>query len=198
MSQLSFLDKSTTKKGTYAQDILRPIIEDRNLHPYWPDDNSGAHPFDFMGLDKGWRRIVAGDSKAKAARTHYPDTGIDKRHYEKYKRLAVRHRLLFWLLFVDEYKKEVYGNFLHILDKPRKIYWNGQRIMYPAEMYNIIYFPLEYMKHVADLTDEQAATLKAMSTRNETYEYPSEIIYARLGVALAPDSHLPKQQSLFT
>lgn len=67
---------------------------------------------------------------------------------------------------------------------------------YPLPDRGIIYFPLEYMRLVAQISDAQAGELELVSTRNPEYPYPPAEVYARLGVALQENSWLPKQREL--
>lgn len=129
----------------------------------------GRHPFDRLVASRDKRKIFIADCKAKARRNWYPDTGIDRRHYQEYKEIAERYQMDVFLFFVDESEGRIYGNFLSELEKPAAITVRNTIHKYPKEEGRIIYFPLAHMKEIASITEEQAQELQRLSTRS--YEY---------------------------
>lgn len=170
-ANIEFLSKRTTKKGAIAEELVRQILLADNIIPYAPPPVAGAHPVDFMMLDKtSVTRVFFADVKCKAARTNYPDTGIDLRHYNKYRFLSRREKKDVYLFFVDDGDREVYGGtvygeFLSILDQDRWIEHNHRMIQYPRQESGrtgtIVYFPLVAMKPIAVLKPEDVAKLRA-------------------------------------
>lgn len=162
-------DKQTVKKGNFAEEIIDKFLIYIGIIPYIPNFN-GPHPFDRLcaTIDKESMYIL--DIKAKARRTHYPDTGINYKHYMQYNYLQEKYKVPIVLVFVDEYIGKIYGNTLSNLIKPVII---GNK-KYPLEEpttygTKIIYFPLKNMKIIGELTKEQVEELKQLSTRRYNY-----------------------------
>jgi hypothetical protein len=123
-----------------------------------------------IAVHKDKLKIFAVDSKAKARRTYYPDTGIDLRHYGQYSAIQKHNNLDVYLFFVDEHEKRIYGNYLTILDKKREVQHLGKWEEYPKITRSIIYFPLVAMIDIAVIPDESVEALKSLSRRNYTYD----------------------------
>jgi hypothetical protein len=161
-------DRREVKKGDYAEELVCRHFQARGHVPYRPHADR-AHKVDLLFLTQDCN-IFAVDVKAKAARTYYPDTGIDISSYRTYEDLVAKRNISVFLSFVDEHKKEAYGNDLLALTQPQKIAHNGKVLEYPLRHRGIIYFPLVAMVHMFDLTDKDCAALIAESHRS--YEYP--------------------------
>lgn len=164
---------------------------------YTPAQEDGAHPGDAVLIGWAKQRIVVVDAKAKPARGFYPDTGISFRSYLAYIGLGRRHRALVFLCFIDEDAGLTYGNMLHILDKPRRIFWNGASLQYPINHGGgtgmVRYFPLDYMLIGAKLEPKEIEELRSLSTRGE---WPTNHrAYGRLGSGLGT-GFLPAQAEL--
>lgn len=167
MNRINFNDRTTTKKGKLGEVIVRKYLESKGWIIYEPKTEDKPHAFDKLAI-KDKKHIVIAEVKTKARRTHYADTGIDIRHYDEYKLISEKHNIPVFLFFVDEYKKEVYGNKLSELEI--ECVSGGHN--YPLKQYDIIYFPLDKMITIAELDEEKSVELKKLSTRN--YEYPKE------------------------
>ena len=156
----SWENKTTVKKGNYAEDIVTKYLEDKNFIVYEPVTN-GAHGFDKLAV-RNKQQFVIAECKAKAKRKYYNDTGIDIRHYKEYKLAQEKHNIPVFIFFIDEYLGEIYGNFLSELEKPFE--------NYPLEHKGIIYFPLNLMRrNISNLTPKEIEFLKSHSTRNYNY-----------------------------
>jgi len=166
---MNWEDKQTVKKGTFAEEIIDKYLISKNIIPYIPNFD-GAHPFDRLCAKTDKKSIYILDIKAKASRNYYPDTGIDYKHYKEYKYLEEKYKVPIVLIFVDEYKAEIYGNILEHLTKPtiinNKNYPSIEKTINGVE---IIYFPLINMKTINKLTNKQVEKLKQLSTRNFEY-----------------------------
>lgn len=192
---------STTKKGSIGERILERII--RVFFPganiYFPCKENGAHQCDAIVIARKSLRIVLVDAKAKPAMSFYPESGIDESHYKLYMDIGRRHRALVFLCFIDEANGMAYGNFLQILKRKRKVFWNGKNLSYPRDCLGstglMRMFPIEFMRQLAELTHEEIEELKKTSTRNKEYK-PNPKVYARLGNALVENSFHPKQKVL--
>jgi len=202
MSQQNFSAGNPTQKGRVGEKVLLRII--REIFPganiYLPAEENGAHQCDAIVISWNSLRIVLVDSKAKPAMSFYPDTGIDKHQFDNYTTIGRRHRALVFLCFIDEFYPKAYGNFLQILKRKRKIWWNDKMIKYPRSAFgstgHTINFPLDYMKVLVDILPEEIAELKSHSTRNKDYG-PNEKAYSRLSCALKENSFHPKQGRIF-
>lgn len=161
---MNWQDKTTVRKGNVGEDALDRWLRENNYIPYTPP-TEGAHPFDRLCATSDKKTIFVADAKAKPARKYYPDTGIDIRHYQEYLHLSEKYRLSVLLVFVDQNQKRMYGNFLRVLDKPR-----GTIVRYPLEDGGIRYWPLEAMRHIGTLTDEEVEALKKYSTNKPAYD----------------------------
>jgi hypothetical protein len=73
----------------------------------------------------------------------------------------------FWIIFVDEMQKTIYGNTLDNLEKPVKTKTRS----YPSTINNgnIRIWSLLSMKHIADLSEDQCNNLKLLNQRNSAY-----------------------------
>jgi hypothetical protein len=165
-----FISLATTRKGVYAEDLLVKIMRDDGCNIYRPSEKDRAHPIDMFVMSGQTMRMFACDVKAKPRRIKYPDTGIDTRHWAKYCHINTYQHTPVYLFFVDEDYGKIYGNWLDILNKAVEIMHNGQCIEYPKLEGNIIYFPLQSMQEIADLTKEDIESLKSLSTRSYQYQ----------------------------
>jgi hypothetical protein len=162
-------NRAQVRKGSLGEALVDAYLMTRGLVPYAPVVD-GAHPFDRICSLRDKSRLFIAEVKTKARRNKYPDTGINQRHYDEYSHIQERHQVDVWIFFVDELLGKIYGNSLSALSMPRSIPHDGRFIDYPLKDRGIIYFPLEAMKDVAPLTEENVARLKDLSSRNYEYE----------------------------
>ena len=151
-------EKIETKIGNIGEQIIRNFFE-RNGYICYQPVTDGAHLLDFFFFKKN-KGIIAADVKTKPSRNKYPDTGFNLKHYEAYNKFISEHNMMMFIFFVDPRKKEIYGNFLHELDKQRIS--NG--MLYPLDEKTkfgtwIRYYPLEAMIHIADLSNYEVSAL---------------------------------------
>ncbi len=170
---MSWDNKLTVIKGDIGEALVNSWLEDKGFVVYKPITNC-AHAFDRLAI-KNKNFVVIAEVKTKAHRNYFPDTGIDLRHYQSYKYVSKKHNMPVWLFFVDEMKKEIYGNKLDVLDTPLEVQHKAKCIQYPLidKANKIIYFPLQAMVTIAALADADVASLKNSSTRK--YEYLPEV-----------------------
>lgn len=165
---MPWADKTTVKKGDIGESIVDAYLKSRGLIPYAPV-TPGAHPFDRLCATADKRRIFIAETKAKARRTYYPDTGINERNFNDYMRIIAAHGIAVWLMFVDEHEGRIYGGSLERLSRERVVTHKDKTLVYPIRSGGVIYFPLESMTHISDIPKNEAVKLKALSQRN--YEY---------------------------
>ena len=161
-------DKPSVKKGNVGEAIVDRYLVSNGFIPYRPIADK-AHPFDRLCASPDKRTIFVVDAKAKPARKYYPDTGINVRHYNDYLAISQRYRLHVFLAFVDEDSESIYGQFLHVLDRPRTVSHKGKMLTYPMVKYRVRFWPLCSMRKIADLGKEDVATLRSLSQRNPAY-----------------------------
>jgi len=166
-------NKPQVKKGNAGEAILDEYLIERGIVPYAPVANR-AHPFDRLCAKSDKSKIFIVEVKTKAARTWYPDTGINISHLNDYLNIQNSHTINVFVAFVDELKGEIYGNYLNILMEPKTVEHisrNGllKTIKYPLRNPPIIYFPLISMRPLATISEDNCAILMELSTR--TYEY---------------------------
>lgn len=170
---MNWNDRTTTKAGNWGERVARRLLEAAGYVVYSPDQFGGAHPVDFVAIHKDRLGVLVADAKAKPMRKNYPDTGIDMRHWEKYRQLGRLHNLRVYLMFVDWEMGKAYRQFLEELELRRKVNHNGREIWYPktenGQSGEIRYFPIVAMKEVSSLTAEEQEELRRLSQRDEKY-----------------------------
>ncbi len=158
------------KKGAVGEDIVKRLFERKGWVVYSPE-TEGAHQFDILAI-KDKASAIAVDVKTKASMKFYPATGINQRHFEEYLRFSEKHLMPFWLVFVDEGLKKIYGNTLSELEKPRQV--EGR--VYPLVItcnggVKVRLWPLDAMEDIAALDDCAATALTSLSQRSYEYEF---------------------------
>jgi hypothetical protein len=144
-------------KGMLGEEFVDPHIVAMGFIPYRAAID-GPHPFDRILAHRESKRLAIFDVKTKPRRNNYQDTGIDLRHYREYRSFSDKYDIPVFIAFADEVLAEIYGGWLHDLEK----FFQGERFEYPAHHRGIIYFPLCHMRHIARLTGRQVAQLKAL------------------------------------
>lgn len=162
----NFKDKLTVKKGDLGEAIVLKRLEEEGYIVY-KTDSDGAHPFDFLAFKQGDTVPTIIEIKSKKSRSYLPDTGFDIHQYEKYVKIRNEHKIKVLLLFIDEVKEEIYGNYLHLMEDEKTI--NGK--VYPLRgtgKYdkNVMYFPLENMITLTYLTKDQVKQLTDLTNSN--------------------------------
>ena len=164
---MNWEDKEQVKKGNIGENIVDQYFEGRGYIIYKPVTNA-AHLIDRLYV-KDKKKLIFADTKTKAARNLYPDTGFDYKHYEEY--LVLQDMgLEVWIFFVDEVEAAIYGNTLEKLREPHTIHHNGKTIEYPLRWKEIIYFYRKNMIDVASISVEEVSEIKSHNTRNYDYE----------------------------
>ena len=167
---MKFMDLPRAKKGALGESIVDVLIRSHgNWIPYKPTADC-AHPFDRLVAGGDKSTIFITDVKAKPRRKYYPDTGINVSAYNTYQAISQKHRLKVFLFFVDENEGQIYGEFIHILDRPAIICHGGKTLRYPLVQNGIRYWPRASMRSFGALTKEQIEDLKNLSTQNSAYE----------------------------
>lgn len=155
-------------KGDFAESIVDKFLEEKGYIVYNPK-TSGSHAFDRIAI-KDKNQMIIAESKAKARRTYYYDTGINLKHFKEYNNISQKHNIPVFLFFADEFQEKIYGNFLERLQQEFIYTYRNRRKKYPSIENGIIYFCLESMMDICNLTKEQVQFLKNNSRRNYDYE----------------------------
>lgn len=162
-----FLKKQTTVKGVTGEDICFNYLRNKGHTVYRPDDHDKAHPIDAFIVHGQKYSVCCADIKTKPKRNAYPDTGINLSHYGTYCYIKNINNIRVFIFFVDENECRIYGNWLDILEQRREVMHNGRIIVYPLWMGGQIYFPMNAMLHIANISNNDAEKLKDM--RNTRY-----------------------------
>jgi hypothetical protein len=162
-------NRITVRKGNLGEAIVKRFLEGKSFVCY-KSITDKAHAFDFLAV-KDKKDFIIAEVKSKALMNVKPVTGINYRNLEEYKYVLDKYKIPIFLFFVDEHLKEIYGNWLHILEKRVEI---GNEI-YPQEMTTkkgilLRLWHYKQMRHIAKISDSQANDLKTMSSRKYEYE----------------------------
>lgn len=156
-------------KGALGETVVRELLESRGWVVYQPV-TTGPHQFDMLCI-KDKKRAIAFDVKAKARMNWFPCTGVNQKHFEEYRQFSERHRMPFWLVFVDEAQRQIYGNTIEELERPREV--QGRKfpwLMVTKKGAQLRLWPLEAMRQISPITVEQAEALSAYNQRSYAYE----------------------------
>jgi hypothetical protein len=172
---VSWEDKPEVQKGNIGERLVDEYLLRKGIVPYRPIV-SQAHPFDRLCASSDKKRIYVVEVKTKPRREHYPDTGVEFRHFNDYLNIAIQHSMDVFIYFVDEVRKEIYGGELvSNLAQIRQEWHEGRELVYPLKHKGIIYFPLSAMEHVADLPEEVCK--KLASLRRSNYEVKQKALF---------------------
>ena len=164
---LNWEDKEQVKKGNIGENIVDQYFDGQGYIIYEPRQDA-AHLIDRLYV-KDKKKLIFADTKTKAKRNMYPDTGFDCKHYKDYQRLQ-EMGLEVWVFFVDEVEATVYGNTLEKLSEPQVVNHKGKTLRYPWICGEIIYFHRDNMIDISLLSVEEVSEIKSHNTRNYDYE----------------------------
>lgn len=127
----------------------------------------GAHGFDrILYKDEQYSAL---EVKTKPMCWKYPETGFDKRHFDRYVKLSDTTNLALFIAFVDEDNRAIYGNYLSELRKPRFIKEWGVKGHYPKFTSHTggrnatVYFHKDSMIPLRDLSNTEVENLKRLN-----------------------------------
>lgn len=165
-------EKTQVKKGDIGEAIVRGLLEKYGWIVLKPVTNA-AHYFDMLSIkpkSEEFKAFIV-EVKTKAKRNLRNDTGIDVKHYESYQKVAREMNISLFLCFVDEMLCKVYGA---SLDKLSKQYVDKGGYIYPLIEENkfgkIIYFSLDVMQDIYDLSNVEVESIKNFNRRNYDYK----------------------------
>lgn len=142
------------KKGNIGESIVNEMYRNAGYILYHPEKGK-PHKVDIFWCNEKMN-IGTYDTKTKNARLKYPDSGMDCKHYKRYKELIEDHNLSVNIHFVDWWVGYVYGNDLRALEI-ECVYEDKK---YPSTEQAIIYFPLCNMKLQQELFEAEKQEIK--------------------------------------
>jgi len=155
-------NKKTVIKGNKGEELVAEYFESKGWVVYRHSKN-GAHPFDLLCV-KNKSEMMIVEVKTKKSRGAYPDTGIDKRHYDDYVEATKNLPTPLFIAFVDDKEGRDYGNYFSELIKPYKC--KETHRWYPwvqEDDYSTkVYFALENMEDLFDLEEKAIIELDGM------------------------------------
>jgi hypothetical protein len=166
---MNFQDRIETKKGNEGESIIDEMLSSLGYTIYAPITDN-AHSFDrLISYEK--KSLMILEIKSKAKRKYFPDTGINYSCYIEYKEKSKLLNLDVLLIFIDEENRSVYGNKLRILEEKEIVNYNGKEIEYPllGKDNFIIYFSMNKMIHLFNLSSEQCIKLKQLTNKKLKY-----------------------------
>jgi Holliday junction resolvase len=169
---MSFKEKTSSKKGSYGEELVKNFLEQKGFVVYAPLTDA-PHSFDFLCMSGDKKDFFAVEVKSFARRLKYKDVGIDQRHYEAYLHFKKKSGFKVFIMFVCHIQKAV---FMASLDKLQQEYIDKKnRKTYPCFENNKgnrkrVYFHFDTMSKVATLTEQQARKLAELSNINPIYK----------------------------
>ena len=180
------IDAKQLEHGEYGEGLVVATLAAKgwaHKGPWWVQDGQlalappgVAHLFDHCFMQGN--RCFFADSKAKAKRTVYGDTGVNLAHFDKYWKLFADLKSQikdFLLMFIDEGPTEeriyfvslaeLYNFGLEALRQENKI-----RVEVTSYGKTLILFDCSLWHHFRQLTRPEVERLKALCKRNYDYE----------------------------
>lgn len=167
-------ERREVKIGDYGELLVKNYL--KSIGWNWSKfEGDCSHPFDFL-ISKPGEKMMAVEVKTKPHRWKYPDTGFNFSNHQVYINVENEHNMKMFVFFVDESKAEIYGNYLHELEKPRKVIIERTNrkggkelhaLYYPLNQRGddgkmIRYYPLKAMKLIRILTSEEISEFKRL------------------------------------
>jgi len=162
---MNWQEKPQVKMGKLGETLVRNYLINMGFVPFSPDENAGAHPFDFLCASKDKKRIFVAEVKTKPARKYYPDTGFNVSSYNTYLEVSRNYNMDVFCFFVDTAKREVDGNYLSVLATDTEVKHGNKTLVYPITDKGIVYFPIQSMITIATLTIDQCSEIESHATR---------------------------------
>lgn len=161
--------KTSVKKGNAGEKIVRRFLEKKGFIVYQPVTED-AHAFDMLAI-KNKEIVIIGEVKTKALMNKWSATGFNDRNFKEYKRIYEKYKIPIFIFFVDEHKKEIYGNWLmECLEEPQiKDGVEFPKIINTRNGSKIRLYHYEKMKHIAYLEDNDVRELIKHTRRSYSY-----------------------------
>lgn len=154
---MSFEDSNRFKTGWLGEQMVDVFLKQQGWVPYYPMKGV-AHPFDRLLATPDKRRLCIVEIKTKFKREFYPDTGIERRHFNDYQAITMEYNIPLFLVFVDAKAGQVYGQWWAELLKTREPEQRsrlGGCVSYPWFHGGQVYFQISIMKIFHVIPPEQ-------------------------------------------
>jgi len=161
-------DSLEVKSGDLGEDIVEEYFLKKGFIRLQKHEER-SHGYDFMFKKNDKKFIV--EVKTKPKRVKYNDTGFDLHSYKNYKRIQNKKNIKVFNAFVDFKLKQIYGNWLDILNDNKGD--NELCSKYPIIDFdnNLVFFDLNKMIVLCELNNNQIEQLKKYSKMNKKYKY---------------------------
>lgn len=154
-------ERRSVKKGTIGERIVRYVLEKNGWVVYQCVSRDKAHVIDCIAYkEKKTQRFL--EVKTKSFMRNPDRTGFNTCDLEVYTHYLKEKNQDIFILFVDQAKKKIYGNFLSKLIEPKE----EDGMLFPNEFISkydgksITVFPLSSMIDIAELSEDQIKELK--------------------------------------
>lgn len=146
-------EKDEVKLGDYGEQLVVNTLNEKGI---CYAATKGPHLIDLMYItNKG--KTFAIDVKTKQRLIKYKWTGYDLKDHKKYLKLSEKIATL--VIFVDRKSGKIYGQDVKVLDQ------HIQR-MKGKESEPVVYFPLDIMRPIRDLTPIEISKLYELDNSN--------------------------------
>jgi len=188
MNHSDFNILESVKKGNFGEELIIKMFEGSISYPLIDGDfevythPNSTHLFDLYCIKKQGKIIEERvEVKTKPKRLYENDTGIDIKYSENFKDF-LKFNIDILIIFVDQDKKQIYGNYFSKLEKGYSElsddpnYFKSKFIgIWPKEDGGIRYWNIAQMIFIRDLTEKEVEILKQYSTDN--YHHEEDDVY---------------------
>lgn len=170
----NFKDLKSTKKGTYGENIIYPIIKAKGWGMFTPNENDNiAHLVDgFIFKMNPNFEFKAIEIKTRPKMNYYDAQGLDNNKIEAYNYLFARGiEIVFF--FLDENNGNILTSSYTKMKEESTSLENNKTITYPnaniLSKQKITLFSTRTMIRIGKLSIEQCNELKSLSNRSYNY-----------------------------
>jgi hypothetical protein len=169
-NEIKFQDRTETIKGNYAETLVKDTLKKLNMKVYYLDEENESHDYDFEVYNKTTREHFMADIKSKGRRKWFSDNGCMSEAFALYQNISAERNMRFFLFFVDDITGSIYGQDIAVLAKEKL---DSHGIKYPRWENNakFVYFSLEDMVKLRDLTKEEIEIVASLTHRNPEYNF---------------------------
>ena len=152
--------EKSLKKGDIGEIVIQEYLEKKGWIVYRPSTD-GAHLWD-MFCTKGKDKMIALDVKTKARFNKWNAQGIDHTSYNYYLKQSKKHKIPFYLFFIDDKNGDVHLGDLEKLSNTEHFFLgDGNK--------KVIVWDLKYMKKLFTVSDSVIKKMGKFDQRNYGY-----------------------------
>lgn len=152
----------SVKKGDVGERIFKHLFEKRGWIMYKCLTRNSPHVIDFIAYknNKAVRFLEVKAKKSMTNKRGVEHTGVNTSNLKTYKYFLEKHKQDIFLVFVDQAKGEIYGNYLSKLIETKV----EENVKFPYTFIakdgtSITTFPVSSMKRIAKLDERQIKEL---------------------------------------